>query len=242
MSNHKFTLKERRFIDEYMIDFNATRAAIASGYSKNSARQIGSENLSKPYIKAEIERRLKEAELGPEQTRKMFGDIARGNVNNYMKKVVVEHTPRIRKHLSELISELKTEMSFEEEYAILADFTKEEFEEHTKAQDRRRKKVLRYELELKRNPNATRIVYGETELIEDTVLDLNAVAADKAGAKIKSFKMTKDGPQIELYNADNALDKIAQMHSMYKNNIGIEMNGNVDIDKWLEENNTGEVA
>jgi phage terminase small subunit len=36
----KLTPKQERFIDEYLIDLNATQAAIRAGYSKRSARQI----------------------------------------------------------------------------------------------------------------------------------------------------------------------------------------------------------
>jgi phage terminase small subunit len=51
------TPKQTRFIDEYLIDLNATQAAIRAGYSKKTARQMGTENLSKPYIKVELEKR-----------------------------------------------------------------------------------------------------------------------------------------------------------------------------------------
>lgn len=44
------TDKQRRFVDEYLIDLNATQAAIRAGYAQETARQIGSENLSKPDI------------------------------------------------------------------------------------------------------------------------------------------------------------------------------------------------
>lgn len=44
------TDKERRFVEEYPIDFNATQAAIRAGYSKKSAAVIGHENLRKPKI------------------------------------------------------------------------------------------------------------------------------------------------------------------------------------------------
>jgi phage terminase small subunit len=48
------TAKEEEFVRQYMVDLNATKAAMRAGYSKKSARQIGSENLSKPYIAKEI--------------------------------------------------------------------------------------------------------------------------------------------------------------------------------------------
>ncbi len=50
----QLTLKQQKFVEEYLIDLNATQAAIRSGYAVSSARQIGSENLSKPYIQDAI--------------------------------------------------------------------------------------------------------------------------------------------------------------------------------------------
>lgn len=48
------TAKQQRFVDEYLIDLNATQAAIRTGYSKKTARQMGTENLSKPVIQEAI--------------------------------------------------------------------------------------------------------------------------------------------------------------------------------------------
>lgn len=44
------TPKQERFCLEYLVDLNATQAAIRAGYSEDTARSIGSENLSKPDI------------------------------------------------------------------------------------------------------------------------------------------------------------------------------------------------
>lgn len=46
----KLTEKQKAFCDEYIIDFNASRAAISAGYSEKTARAIAAENLTKPYI------------------------------------------------------------------------------------------------------------------------------------------------------------------------------------------------
>jgi len=48
------TDKQQRFCEEYVIDLNATQAAIRAGYSEDTARSIGSENLSKPDIQEYI--------------------------------------------------------------------------------------------------------------------------------------------------------------------------------------------
>ena len=54
MSKKKLTAKQVRFVDEYLVDLNATQAAIRAGYSRNSARQMGAENLTKPVIAAAV--------------------------------------------------------------------------------------------------------------------------------------------------------------------------------------------
>jgi phage terminase small subunit len=56
------TAKQMRFCDEYLIDLNATQAAIRAGYSKKTATVIGAENLTKPYIREYIDKRLAEKE------------------------------------------------------------------------------------------------------------------------------------------------------------------------------------
>lgn len=51
----ELTLKQQRFCEEYIVDLNATQAAIRAGYSELTARSIGSENLSKPDIQERIQ-------------------------------------------------------------------------------------------------------------------------------------------------------------------------------------------
>ncbi|MBN6075790.1 terminase small subunit [Aggregatibacter actinomycetemcomitans] len=59
----KLTNKQKRFIEEYLIDLNATQAAIRAGYSEKTAYSIGQENLNKPEIQRGIaEARNKRAE------------------------------------------------------------------------------------------------------------------------------------------------------------------------------------
>ncbi len=49
------TPKQQRFVEEYLIDLNATQAAIRAGYSEKTAKEIGSENLTKPNIAKAIQ-------------------------------------------------------------------------------------------------------------------------------------------------------------------------------------------
>ena len=54
MAENKLTAKQQRFCDEYLIDLNATQAAIRAGYSKKTAKQIGQQNLTKLDLKEYI--------------------------------------------------------------------------------------------------------------------------------------------------------------------------------------------
>jgi hypothetical protein len=53
------TAKQERFVQEYLIDFNAAAAAERAGYSKKTARFIGAENLTKPNIQAAVQDQIK---------------------------------------------------------------------------------------------------------------------------------------------------------------------------------------
>ena len=46
----QLTAKQERFVQEYLVDLNATQAAIRAGYSRKTAYSIGEENLKKPDI------------------------------------------------------------------------------------------------------------------------------------------------------------------------------------------------
>jgi len=48
------TPKQKRFVAEYLVDLNATAAAIRAGYSKKTAEVIGYENLRKPQIEQAV--------------------------------------------------------------------------------------------------------------------------------------------------------------------------------------------
>ena len=65
------TNKQTRFVEEYLVDLNATQAAIRAGYSPNTAQEIGAENLKKPMIRAAVDAAMAErsARTGVNQDR-----------------------------------------------------------------------------------------------------------------------------------------------------------------------------
>lgn len=64
--------KQRRFVEEYLVDFNATQAAIRAGYSHKTAGKIGTENLQKPAIQSAIKAAQAQLSKKTELTREMI--------------------------------------------------------------------------------------------------------------------------------------------------------------------------
>jgi len=66
MANRPLTPKQAAFIREYVIDNNATQAALRAGYAASCARWAGCTNITKPNIKAELAKRRAEIEAKTE--------------------------------------------------------------------------------------------------------------------------------------------------------------------------------
>lgn len=61
MAKHGLTPKQKAFADEYIANKgNATQAAINAGYSEGTAKEMGYENLTKPHVRAYIDKRLED--------------------------------------------------------------------------------------------------------------------------------------------------------------------------------------
>ena len=50
MATTKLTAKQEFFCKEYLVDLNATQAAIRAGYSEKTAKDMACQNLAKPYL------------------------------------------------------------------------------------------------------------------------------------------------------------------------------------------------
>jgi len=84
----KLTGKQRLFADYYVgeANLNATKAAIRAGYSEKTARMIGYENLTKPYIWDYIEKRLDEISLKQKEVAANFTLYAKGSISDILEK------------------------------------------------------------------------------------------------------------------------------------------------------------
>jgi len=80
----KLTAKQLRFVEEYCIDFNATRAANVAGYSAKTAYSIGHENLRKPEIKKFISAKLNHLTMSAEEAMVRLTDFGRGSFQPFL--------------------------------------------------------------------------------------------------------------------------------------------------------------
>ncbi|MEA2036159.1 MAG: terminase small subunit [Nanoarchaeota archaeon] len=84
----KLTPKQAMFCKEYLIDLNATQAAIRAGYSKKTADKIGHENLVKPDIKSKIDdelsKRSKRIEITAEKVLQEIAKMSFANMDDYI--------------------------------------------------------------------------------------------------------------------------------------------------------------
>jgi len=219
----KLTDKQRRFVEEYCSNgYNAAQAAIDSGYSERTAYSVGSENLRKPDISQAIKDRLDKLTLTAEQLAKRTADIAMGDLSKYMTTRMVEHTPRIRVGLQDLINKLEFDLILQEEFCAEKGYTEEQYDDfQNNAVQPIQDKILKYSIELKHNPTATRVISGETELVPHVEVDMIKLLADKERGIIKSFKYGKGGLEVELYPADAAMDRLMRVRGMYKDKLDI---------------------
>lgn len=88
------TPRQQKFCDEYLISGNATEAAIKAGYSRNTAKQTGSENLSKPDLRAYIDEQLAKIHSAKiadaEEVMKYLTSVMRGEHTEQVLKLVGE--------------------------------------------------------------------------------------------------------------------------------------------------------
>ena len=81
------TARQRRFIDEYLVDLNASQAALRAGYAPRTAPSMGHENLHKPEIQLAISARQQGLAVGhavtPERVIQELALVAFANMADY---------------------------------------------------------------------------------------------------------------------------------------------------------------
>jgi len=88
----KLTDKQKLFVEYYLQSWNATQASRKAGYKGNytTLQSVGSENLRKPLIREEIQKRISETIMDANEVLSRLGSMARGfDIANYIEQVPI---------------------------------------------------------------------------------------------------------------------------------------------------------
>jgi len=124
----ELTDKQRRFCEEYIVDFNATQAAIRAGYSEKTAAAIGAENLTKPNIQEFIRGLQKELSERTKITAEMviqeLAKIGFSDIKNYFEGDQKQRDiTRLDNKLTAAVSQIKvTETEWEGGRKVVKEF------------------------------------------------------------------------------------------------------------------------
>lgn len=213
----ELTDKRARFIDEYLKDCNATQAAIRAGYAEGSARQEGSRLLSNVNIRAEIDRRLTLLGMPAAEVIKHFSDIAVTRLNEFMYTTPVQGYEQVEQYVTILITHTRNEIKLTEAFIGRNRLTKETRKPFDAKVARLYEQVAEYEaLVEKWGDDVTLVVPGRPVVHHVTHLDLPALARAKDVGRIKKFKHTKEGVEIEMLDAQAALRDLGRIHGIFE--------------------------
>jgi phage terminase small subunit len=208
----KLTAKQKRFVEEYLIDLNASAAARRAGYSVKSAAVIGDENLRKPEIKAAIEdaqRALSErTQITQEMVLRRWWDIATADPNELIQ---YRRTNCRHCHGIEFEYQWLDRAEFQKALALAAAVEGATYESMPTDDGG-------YGFNKKANPHPDCPKCAgegrEDVFASDTRHLLGAARLLYAGVKI-----TKDGLEIKLKDQDKALENVARHLGMFKDKV-----------------------
>jgi phage terminase small subunit len=108
----KLTDKQQRFCEEYLIDLNATQAAIRAGYSEKTGASIGAENLIKPeiqnYISELQQKRCERTKITSDMVLQELGKIGFSNVQDYLEgDLSIKNLATIERKKADAVSSIK---------------------------------------------------------------------------------------------------------------------------------------
>lgn len=215
--DQKLLDSEEAYAQAYALYRNKAKAARAAGYSAHTARQIGYEMYNKPYIRRRINELLEQNSMGGEEAVRILSDMAEFNMTDYMRPIEVYEQPMVKMPLKQMVEQKREELRREKEYIKRKGATDADEKLHDAAHLKRlEREILRLEVDLDANPTEVRIVMGEPRLVKRMDLDLDKLVKDKERGRIKSIKHTKDGIQVEGYDAQVAAINIAKIGGKFE--------------------------
>ena len=167
--------KQEAFVNEYLIDHNATQAAIRAGYSKKTARTIASQLLAKLDIADAIKARIAEKVMGTDEVLTRLADMGRGDLADLMDVTTSGFTLELMKKDEEgnLVVKPETKLIKKIKQKVTTYLAKNESQED--------REIVETEIEL----------YSAQEAL-NTIAKLNGMITDKVDLTSKGEKITPD--------------------------------------------------
>jgi phage terminase small subunit len=220
-NERELTERRQRFIDEYILCLNGTKAARLAGYSPASARQEAYRLLTNADIRAAINERMKGVGMGADEAVKRMSNIASTRLNDYFVIQQVQGYEQVPAYLSVLVEKKREEIEFIQEFAKKEGLQLFDAEGGLTDMGKRltaaRQELLALELEkLAHGPDAVKLVPGKPIIVEHADIDLVALARADGEGLLKAFKHTKEGIHVELCDPAAALRDVLRIHGKYE--------------------------
>jgi len=110
VAEKKLTSKQKMFVKEYLVDLNATQAALRAGYSEKTAYRTGADNLKKPQIQEAIQqamqKREQRTEITADKVLEEYAKLGFSDVTDYLQvvteRILVGHDKETGEPISDI--------------------------------------------------------------------------------------------------------------------------------------------
>jgi phage terminase small subunit len=214
MAERKLTPKQKMFVKEYLVDLNATQAALRAGYSEKTAYRTGADNLIKPQIREAIQQAMQKREQRTEITAdavlQRWWDIATADPNDiiHMRRVCCRHCYGIDHEY-----QWRDAKEYRQAVSLAKKVAKESGTEPVIPSD-----IGGYEFDRLAKPNPD-CPYcrgeGSPELHVEDTRDLGS----KAKLLYAGIKQTQAGIEVKLQDQAKALENVARHLGMFTERV-----------------------
>lgn len=212
----RLSFRQKVWADAFIKTLSKKKASMIAGCTEPNANVYGSFMYGKVEVREYIEHVVASTIGTIDDNIKFIQGIRDTNLNQYLKKVKRSKSDQIKVGLQVMIDNLKLEIAIEEDYLMEVAAEPKEITGSMHSLKFMRKQIAKYNIELRHNPKATRIISGPEYLVDDVELDLVKLAEDHEHGLIKTFKHTKDGIQIETYSSLDAAVSLSKIQGSDK--------------------------
>lgn len=221
--------REKLWADLYLQTLNKRRASLATGAPPTSAGDHGIKMYNKPHIKAYIEYVIKQHIGEPDDSIKLLRTIQDTDMKLYMSPRQQVKRDYIEKPLKHILAELEQDLADEVDFETFYAAAKKEITVSLLKQKAINLEITTLKIQIKKEgPLAKRILLGPEYLVTTMVLDLNKVVADVEHGRIKKYKETKDGVEIEMYDSKDAAVELLKLSGSYVKDHSRDINLSFD--------------